>query len=156
MADKIAHQHANYPLAAYNFRVTVGNITMGFSEVSGLAQEYETLSYRDGLSFITGESVARYVKPTSQITMKKGVFAGVHTAALYNWMKSWDNRSRLLRVELCDGYDKDGNAKPVITWTVRKAIVIKLEAPSFEAGGNGVAIETLTLWASGISVDANQ
>ena len=45
-----------YPLAAYNYRVTVAGTTMSFSEVSGLAVEYEKVTYRHGLSFREGES----------------------------------------------------------------------------------------------------
>ena len=145
MSEAIASQRTRYPLVSFNYRVTVGDTEMGFSEVSGLAEEYETLSYRDGLSHWEGSAIVRYKKPSSEITLQKGVFAGRATKDLYEWMKSGEKR--LLTLDLCD---PEGN--PVVTWTVRKAMVVNLEAPSFDASANEVAIETLTLWASGISV----
>jgi phage tail-like protein len=136
---------ARYPLAAYNFRVTVGSTVMGFSEVSGLAQEYQTLSYRDGLSFKEGERVARFMATSSEITLKKGVFDAADTKKLHEWMRLGDKRE--LTVDLCDE-----RANTVVSWIIKKAMVIKLEAPAFDANSNEVAIETLTLWVSGISI----
>jgi len=61
MADSAAHQRTAYPLAAYNFRVTVGEAAMSFTEVSGLAREFQTLTYRHGLSAWEGESIAKFL-----------------------------------------------------------------------------------------------
>ena len=55
---------------------------------------------------------------------------------------------KTLSVSLCDE-----NGAAVVTWQIKKAIVVKLEAPSLQASGNEAAIETLTLMASGISVE---
>jgi phage tail-like protein len=145
MAETVASQRSQYPLAAYNFRVTVGDATMGFSEVSGLVREYQQLTYSHGLSFWEGESITKFrFDQYSEVTLKKGVIAGV--TALYQWLDSVDKK--YLSVDLCDE-----QGKPVVTWKIQKAMVIKLEAPSFQADGNEAAIETLTLMASGISVE---
>jgi phage tail-like protein len=149
MAETVASQRARYPLAAYNFRVTIGDTTMCFSEVSGLVQEYETLSYRDGFSYLEGGAVARYKKPISEITLTKGVFANPATKDLYSWMKTGEKR--LLTLYL---YDHEGEA--VVSWTVEEAMVIKLEAPSFNADSNEVAIDTLTLRVSSVSVSGTE
>jgi len=55
MADSKAFQQAQYPLVAYNYRVTLDGQTASFSEVTGLAVSYETTTYRHGLSFVEGE-----------------------------------------------------------------------------------------------------
>ncbi len=50
MTDSKAVQKASYPLPAYNFRVTVDTESASFTEVVGLAIEYETVTYRHGFS----------------------------------------------------------------------------------------------------------
>ena len=57
MSESAASQRAKYPLAAYNFRVTVGGSAMSFTEVSGLVREYQTLTYKQGLSYWEGEAI---------------------------------------------------------------------------------------------------
>jgi len=145
MAESAASQRSKYPLVAYNFRVTVGDATMGFSEVSGLVREYQTLVYKHGLSYWEGEEITkfRYDKYV-QVTLKKGVVAGATTLA--EWLESLDKKS--LSVSLCD---ETGAA--VVTWQIKKALLVKLEAPSLQASGNDAAIESLTLMAAGISVE---
>ena len=145
MSETAASQRAKYPLAAYNFRVTVGDAAMSFTEVSGLVREYQTLTYKHGLSFWEGESITRFrYDKYVQLTMKKGVIAGA--TQLYEWLDTVDKKN--LSVSLCD---EKGAA--VVTWQIKKALIVKLEAPSLQASGNEVAIETLTLMASGISVE---
>ena len=145
MSETAAEQRARYPLAAYNFRVTVGDAAMSFTEVSGLVREHQTLTYKHGLSYWEGESIVkfRYDKYV-QVTLKKGVVAGA--TKLYEWLDSLDKKN--LNVSLCDE-----TGKAVVTWKIKKALVVKLEAPSLQASGNEPAIETLTLMASGITVE---
>lgn len=145
MSESAADQRARYPLAAYNFRVAIGDSAMAFTEVSGLVREHQTLTYKHGLSYWEGESITkfRYDKYV-QLTLKKGVVAGA--TQLYPWLDSLDKKS--LSVSLCDE-----TGKAVVTWQIRKALIVKLEAPSLQASGNEPAIETLTLMASGISVE---
>ena len=145
MAESAATQAGRYPLAAYNFRVTVDDTAMSFAEVSGLTREYETLTYKHGLSAWEGEAIAkfRYDKYV-QLTMKKGLVAGA--GALYDWLESSDTKH--VSVSLCDH-----TGKAVVTWQIRKAIATKLEAPALQASGNEAVIETLTLMVSGISVE---
>jgi len=145
MAESAASQRSRYPLAAYHFRVSVGDAAMSFSEVSGLVREYQTLVYKHGLSCWEGEAITRFrYDKYVQVTLKRGVVAGA--TALHKWLDSGEKKS--LSVSLCDEA-----GKPVVTWQIRKALAVKLEAPSLQASGNDAAIETLTLMASGISVE---
>lgn len=57
MAHSADFQRTNYPLPAYNFRVKVDQTEMSFSEVTGIAVEYDHVSYRHGLTFLEGESI---------------------------------------------------------------------------------------------------
>lgn len=145
MSESAASQRATYPLAAYNFRVTVGDAAMSFTEVSGLVREYQTLTYRHGLSFWEGESINRFrYDKYVQVTLKKGVVAGA--TKTHQWLDSVDQTN--LSVSLCD---EKGAA--VVTWQIKKAVIVKLEASTLQASSNEAAIETLTLMASGISVE---
>ena len=60
MVIRVEQQASSYPLPAYNFRVTRAGQTMRFAKVSGLQREHKVLTYRDGLSFLDGELIARY------------------------------------------------------------------------------------------------
>ena len=145
MPETAAEQRTRYPLAAYNFQVTVGDAAMSFTEVSGLSREYRTLTYRHGLSYWEGESIAKFrVDRYAQVTLKKGIVPGV--APLYDWLEG--NEEKPVSVSL-----RDEKGNPVVTWRIRKALLVKLDAPSLQASGGEVAVETLTLMAAGISVE---
>ena len=145
MSESAASQRVTYPLAAYNFKVTVGETVISFTTVSGLVQEHQTLTYKHGLSFWEGEAITRFrFDKYVPLTLKKGVVAGA--TELYEWLESGEKKS--LSVSLCD---ETGAA--VVTWQIKKAMIVKLEAPALQASGNEAAIETLTLMVSGISVE---
>jgi phage tail-like protein len=147
MAHSISDQVASYPLAAYNFRVTVSDVAMSFSEVTGLAREFDTLTYRHGLSFVEGEQITRFrLDKFAPITLKRGVVKGL--AQLRDWLEAGDKRP--LSVSLCDE-----QGEPVVTWRVQKALPTKLEAATFVASSSEAAIESLTLMAAGISVETH-
>lgn len=147
MAHSIANQVASYPLVAYNFRVTVGDVAMSFTEVTGLAREFDTLTYRHGLSFIEGEDITRFrLDKYAPLTLRRGVVKGL--PQLRDWLESGDKRP--ISVSLCDE-----RGDPVVTWRVQKALPTKLEAPGLQASSSEAAIESLTLMAAGISVETH-
>ncbi len=135
---------ARYPLTAYNYRVTVGDAELSFSEVSGLAVEYEKVTYRHGLSFREGETITKHLfEKFVALTLKRGVVHGENP--LYEWLL--DNEPRKMAISLCNA-----EGDPVVTWDIRRAVAIKLQGPSLKASGNEVAIETLDLQVSGVTV----
>lgn len=145
MADSVNDQRAHYPIPAFNFRVTIGESTMSFTEVGGLVREHQTLAYAHGLSYWEGESLAKFrYDKYLPVTLKRGVIAGA--TQLYEWLESPDEKS--VSVSLCD---ERGDA--VVTWQIKKARLVKLEAPSFQASSNEAAVDSMTLMASGISVE---
>jgi phage tail-like protein len=147
MTDSKATQKASYPLPAYNFQVTVDATSASFTEVSGLAAEYETVTYRHGLSRWEGESVARFPKlGHTTVTLKKGTTSS--NTFLADWLTADPSAPRAIAISLCD----EAGA-PVVVWHIKEAIPVKLGAPGFDVAGNQVAIETLELLASGISVE---
>ena len=147
MTDSIATQKASYPLPAYNFRVTVDAESASFSEVSGLAIEYETVTYRHGFSRWQGENVTRFPKiGHSTVTLKKGTMPS--NTFLADWLTADPPSARAIAISLCD---EAGAA--VVVWNIKEAIPVKLGASSFDASSNEVAFETVELLVSSISVE---
>ena len=133
-----------YPLVAYNYRVIVGAIAMRFSKVEGLVWERSAVTYRDGLSFLDGESISTYsISAYTTLTLSQGVV--VADSSLHDWLKQGD--ARLLQVQLCQA---DGQAK--IAWQANRAIPVKLTGANLDAQGNEVVVERLELRAKGWSI----
>ncbi|MEM0999650.1 MAG: phage tail protein [Bacteroidota bacterium] len=141
-----------YPIPVYNYRVTVGAQTLAFSEVSGLTREHEKVVYRDGMSFLMGYYILRGQQSEITVTMKRGVVKG--DDALYDWVdftfleRLFSSYKKDILIDLCDE-----TGAPMIRWKLKKAIPLKLEAPSFSADSNEVAVETVELVAQGMDIE---
>ncbi len=145
-----------YPLPVYNYRVEVAGVAISFSEVSGLTMGFETTTYKEsqtesglrGPKFM--QMPAQATSPT--ISLKKGVVRNsVSITVLYNWI----NSTLINQVEKKDIYVRlcDENGEPVISWKVINAFPTKLDAPTFDANSNDVAIESMELLADGIMME---
>lgn len=144
MAETRDVQKSSYPLPVYNFRVTIDGTPMSFSEVSGITREYETVTYRHGFSFREGEGIKKYyINKYVPVTMKKGTIKGLDY--LYYWLR--EKQTRMMEVSLCDE-----QGKALVTWRINKAVLVKLEAPTFDANSNEVSIESLEVMAAGIEI----
>ncbi len=143
----------SYPLPVYNYRVTIGKDTLGFSEVSGLGVEYESVTYKHGFSFAMGSKIIPGMRQPARLTLKRGIAKG--SDFLAKWFKNTyadplKNAKQDILIDLCD---ESGAA--VVRWTVTGALPVKLDAPTFDANSNDVAIETLELVAHEIKLDYN-
>ncbi len=153
MAQTALDIKQSYPLPVYNYRVSIGKDTLGFSEVSGLAVEYEPVTYRHGFSFVMGAKLIPGMRQTARVTLKRGTCK--NSAFLAEWFRNtyanpFKNAKQDIVVDLCDEA-----GLPVVRWTVLAALPVKLDAPSFDASSNDVAIETLELVAAEIMVNFN-
>ena len=75
---------ANYPLSKFHFQVDWGDdISIGFSEVSGLEVETEMIEYRDGLSPEYSKIKMPGMQKFSNITLKRGTYKG--NIQFYKW-----------------------------------------------------------------------
>ena len=142
---------ASYPLPVYNYRVTVESSTMGFSEVTGLNVEYEAVTYKHGLSFLTGAKIIPGMRQPIRLTLKKGIIKGDDFLA--GWIRDAYNNPLVtakkdILIDLCDEA-----GTPVVRWKVMGALPVKLTAPTFDAKSNEIAIQTLELVAHDIQVD---
>jgi phage tail-like protein len=134
----------DYPVPVYSYRVTIdGSSTMSFSEVSGLEIDHEHILYRHGFSWIMGDNLIRAQRKPINVTLKRGVTR--HRKELYDWLKSEEKKD--VSIELCDEL---GNA--IVSWHVTRALPVKLDAPSFSASLNEVAIESMYLIAHDLKI----
>jgi phage tail-like protein len=140
----------SYPIPVFYYRVTIdGNDSHAFSEVSGLSIEYETITYRDGMSFKDGAKHMPGLSSPVNLTLKKGVVR--KDSYLLNWISTVRLNTVTKRDVRIDLLDESGEA--VVSWTAIDAFPKKLDAPSFNATSNEVAIESLELMASTLKVD---
>jgi phage tail-like protein len=144
-----------YPLPVYNYRVEIGNQTVAFSEVSGLSISYETTTYKE--SPVEGGAPGPRVMhmpaqgTAANITLKKGLVRGKSVPTLYSWINSIQINQvekKDIFVRLCN---EQGSA--VISWRVINAFPTKLDAPTFDANSNDVAIESMELMADGVFIE---
>jgi len=144
-----------YPLPVYNYKVEIDSDTVAFSEVSGLNVSYETTTYKESPieSGSPGPRVMNMLAqaPSATVTLKKGIVRGASVETLYGWIST----IQINQVEKKDIFIRlcDENGDAVISWKVTNAFPTKLEAPTFSADTNEVAIESLEVMAAGISVE---
>lgn len=146
---------ATYPLPVYNYKVDIGQDTVAFSEVSGLNIAYETTTYKES-NTESGKAGPRVYRMPAQatnttLTLKKGLVPTKSQAALYDWINSVRINQVIKKdivINLCDE-----TGKAVVSWTVSNAFPTKLDAPTFDANSNDVAIESMELMADGISIN---
>ena len=150
MATSVKDIKDKYPIPVFYYRVTIaGEDAISFSEVSGLSIEYETITYRDGMSYRDGAKYMPGLNSPINLTLQKGIVK--KDSFLFNWISTVRLNTVEKRDVRIDLLDETGTA--VVSWTVTDAFPKKLDAPSFNATSNEVAIESLELMASTLKVE---
>ena len=135
------------PLPAYSFHVSVGGQSAGFSEVTGLGIERDTVTYTHGLSHWEGDTFITYPsKKHRQVSLKRGVVPG--EGQFFDWLSGADAEARPMDVSLVDA-----SGTPKVIWRIKEAIPTKLTGPTLTASSNEIAIDTLELMVAGVSVE---
>lgn len=142
-----------YPLAVYNYRVTLGALTIGVSEITGLSVEYEPVTYKHGLSFVMGPKIIPGMRQPVRLALKRAIVS--QSELFYRWLRdTYADPLRPVRqdllIDLCDAA-----GVPAVRWKVQGAMPIKIAAPTFDAASNEVAIETIDLVAQDLQIEYN-
>ncbi len=145
----------SYPLPVYNYKVEIGTETIGFSEVSGLSIQRETFTYVESPSAGGPPGPRKMHMPAQEkparVTLKKGIVPDISLKTFYEWIQSIQTN----RVEKKDIYvrlcDEEGNA--VLSWKIINAFPTKLDAPTFSASSQDVAVESMELMADAIRLE---
>jgi phage tail-like protein len=151
MATTVEDIKNAYPLPAFHYRVEIDGMNpIAFSEISGLNITRETITYKDGLSCIQGAKRMPGMVSDIKFTLKKGIIKG--DSNLYDWVNSIRVSTVAKKNITISLMDEKGDA-PVVTWKVINAFPVKLDAPSFNAKSNEVAIESLELMADDVRIE---
>jgi len=151
MATTVDDIKTKYPLPVYYYDVKIDDLDpIAFKEVSGLTIGYEDpITYKDGLSHKEGAKHMPGQRSAVDITMKKGIVRG--DPKLFDWINTINLNTVVkkdITVSLMDESDS-----PVVSWKITNAFPKKMEAPTFDATSNDVAIESLELRADSLSIE---
>ncbi len=145
---------ADYPVAKFRFQVKFdGDEIAHFTEVSGLDSETEIIEFREGGSISKYKQIVLGLNKANRVTLKRGVF---QEDAKHNFYKWWNKTTakqstaeaqRSVTIILIDEV-----GEPVITWTLSKAIPVKLQSTDLKSDGNEIAIESLELAHEGLTI----
>jgi phage tail-like protein len=136
------------PFRAFNFRIEFDGLTVGsFSECSGLTAEGDSVDYREGTDIpLTVRKLVALRKYTN-IVLKRGYTTNNE---LWAWYKNIANGVADRRNGSIILMDEERNE--VMRWQVENAWINKIEAPTFNATANEVAIESCELVHEGIAL----
>jgi|SRR3954447_13472614 phage tail-like protein len=135
------------PYVQFNFLVYLGdgNETQpqgGFQEMSNVGMEVTVAEYRNGNSKENSVQKITGINKATDVTMKRGVIGSLN---LYSWLDDIRNGNQNafkdVTIELWD----EAHSGAVQTWRLRRARIIKHVSGPFNAKGNDVAMEELTL-----------
>ena len=148
MADNVATIQDNYPIPTYYYNVAIDGTNYVFQEVSGLSIEYETITYKHGQSYKDGYIMMPGQIAEVNLTLKRGI------VRKDDYLYSWLGTVKLNTVEKRDVFITllDNDESPVVSWNVYNVFPKKIDAPTFDASSNEVAIENLELMANRMEI----
>ena len=135
-----ARSSANDPLQKCKYRVTITGLPtgIGFSKVSGLKREINTVEYVEGGYEHTHKIKGK--EKVDPITLERGMFATKDLQNLYlSSLKDRDSRVTVA-IELMDKFDTVQR-----TWTLGEAWVKSWEGTDLDASSDDISVEKLTL-----------
>lgn len=128
------------PLQQFKFRVTIPGIptTIGFQKVSGLSEEVGVVEYDESGYDYTHKLPGKVT--VGEVTLERGMYADTSFADLIKSTITSPDFRKTIIIQLCDRF---GNPKR--TWKLAEAWASKWEGADFDATGEDVAIETVTI-----------
>jgi phage tail-like protein len=127
---------------AFQFLVEIDGITNArFQEISGLDATIDVVEYREGGDILGTRKFPGQTKH-SNLSLKRGY---TDDTQLYKWFEDvMTGRTENIRKHL-SVVQIDMAGQEVLRWNLYQAFPIKYTAPSFNAKGNDMSIETLEL-----------
>jgi phage tail-like protein len=137
------------PFRTFNFRLEIDGLTVGsFRECSGLAADGNAVEYREGTDIPRSVRKLIGLQTYSNVTLKRGYTSNPE---LWNWYRNIVNGvpdRRNGSVILMDEQRRD-----VMRWSIENMWIKKIEAPSFNATANEVAVESVELVHEGLMLE---
>lgn len=136
------------PYRSFNFRVEIDGLTVGsFSECSGLSSDGDAIDYREGTDVPLTVRKLPGLRKYANIMLKRGY---TQNRDLWNWYRNVVNGVSDRRngsIILMDEERRD-----VLRWNFENGWPNKIEAPSFKASGNEIAIESIEIVHEGLTL----
>jgi phage tail-like protein len=136
------------PFRTFNFRIEIDGLTVGaFRECSGLAADGNSVEYREGTD------VARTVRKMPGLLSYTNILLGrgyTPNRELWTWytnIVNGQNDRRNGTIVLMNEARED-----VLRWDVENMWIKKIEAPSFNATSNEVAMEKVEIVHEGLTL----
>lgn len=146
MATTVDDIKSKYPLPSWKYHVQIGGEDYAFSEVSGLKTEFETITYKDGVSVKHMPGMPMAV----EFSLKKGIVKG--DSFLATWIASI-KQNTIDKKDVVISLRDENEENPLVVWTAQNAFPKKLDAPTFDATANEIAIETMDLMADSLLIE---
>ncbi len=132
------------PIRNFRYKVSVGGVEAGFSEVTGFDVSIDVIEYREGDDPTTPFKLPGLSK-YSNITLKNGI---TDSMELYNWIKDCVEGKIERKVVTIMALGEDGGT--LATWEIVESWPVKYTGPDFNATGSEVAIESMELCHEGL------
>jgi phage tail-like protein len=145
----MATDSRNDPFRGYNFVVEIDNVARaGFSEVSGLTADGDSVDYREGTDLQPNVRKLMCLRKFGPVTCKQGM---TQDKSLWQWYTNIVNGEpdrRNVTIVLLNE-----RREAVVRWHVENAWINKIEGPSLKAAGNEVAMESVELVHEGLTIE---
>jgi phage tail-like protein len=133
------------PFRNFKFLVEIdGIVQAGFSECSGFGSNIEVIEYREGGDISTVRKLPGKVS-YPDITLKWGL---TNNSDLYKWHR--DAVNGIIERKTGSIIQLNDIGQEAVRWNFFNAWPSKWDGPDFNAKGNDVAIDTLTLSCEGV------
>jgi len=138
-----------YPLPTFHFSVDLGGQIINCSEVSGLDIELDVIEYRDGNSPVFSTTKMSGLRKSSDVTIKKGVFA--NDKDYYTWFNAVAMNTPERKDVTISLLDEEH--APVMTWKLVNAWPKKIASPDMKSDSSEVALESIEIAHEGVTIE---
>jgi phage tail-like protein len=136
------------PFRTFNFRVEIDGLTVGaFRECSGLTADGTSVEYREGTDVARTVRKLIGLQTYGNITLKRGYTTNRELWTWYTNIVNGQPDRRNGTIVLMDEARND-----VMRWDIENMWIKKIEAPSFNATANEVAMETVEIVHEGLTL----
>lgn len=142
-------QEPPWPLPKFYFSIDLGGTEARFNQVSGLDTETQVIEYRSGDSKDFSSVKMPGIKRTSNVVMRKGIFA--QDNGFWDWYSQIKLNTIKRQTVTIKLLDEGGN--PTMVWTLANAWPTKITSTDLKADGNEVAIETIEIAHEGVTIE---
>ena len=136
------------PFRTFNFRIEIDGLTVGsFRECSGLMADGNSVEYREGTDMARTVRKLIGLQTYGNITLKRGYTPNRELWTWYTNIVNGQADRRNGTIVLMDESRAD-----VMRWDVENMWIKKIEAPSFNATANEVAMESVEIVHEGLTL----